>query len=532
MSDRFKEFGYEITTDPTFMDKQNAITPELRMELEPLHHQIEKQKGSKKSIAKLLKLIKKYPRNPQLKNYLTVAYNLRGDRKKTQEINRWIISEHPDYLYGKLNLAAEYFENKEYEKMTEAMGELMEINDLYPDRKVFHLAEVTGFYRMSIMYFTAIGNLEAAESRYKIIEEIAPDHPDTMDALRHMMSVRMEANQKRWEEEEKAKIKVETASAVNEPQTTKKPNFANEEINLLYENGLLIEKAILRKILSIPRETLISDLKSTLHDMLARYEYFKSYADSNDYDEETMSFGIHSWYLLGELKAEESLDAVLNVLRQGEEFLDFWFGDFLTECIWEPLYYIANTQPEKLKQFVLEPAIYTYARSEIFKVMKQIALHQPERENEVLLWFKDVAHAYTLINKEANIIDSDAIAFLVCEIISINGVGLLPEIEKLFELGYVSENICGSLKDVQKDIGEPPKIDFNAKLLNTYDRYEKITTTWAGYTEEEDDDDDLPDIDFPPVTEVFPELINPKVGRNDPCPCGSGKKHKKCCLNK
>ncbi|MGO1367976.1 MAG: SEC-C metal-binding domain-containing protein [Senegalia sp. (in: firmicutes)] len=23
-----------------------------------------------------------------------------------------------------------------------------------------------------------------------------------------------------------------------------------------------------------------------------------------------------------------------------------------------------------------------------------------------------------------------------------------------------------------------------------------------------------------------------KVGRNDPCPCGSGKKHKKCCLNK
>ncbi|MBC8391880.1 MAG: SEC-C domain-containing protein, partial [Deltaproteobacteria bacterium] len=24
----------------------------------------------------------------------------------------------------------------------------------------------------------------------------------------------------------------------------------------------------------------------------------------------------------------------------------------------------------------------------------------------------------------------------------------------------------------------------------------------------------------------------PKVGRNDPCPCGSGKKFKKCCLKK
>ena len=25
---------------------------------------------------------------------------------------------------------------------------------------------------------------------------------------------------------------------------------------------------------------------------------------------------------------------------------------------------------------------------------------------------------------------------------------------------------------------------------------------------------------------------NMKIGRNQPCPCGSGKKYKKCCLNK
>ncbi|MHC5088906.1 MAG: SEC-C metal-binding domain-containing protein [Planctomycetota bacterium] len=25
------------------------------------------------------------------------------------------------------------------------------------------------------------------------------------------------------------------------------------------------------------------------------------------------------------------------------------------------------------------------------------------------------------------------------------------------------------------------------------------------------------------------KLDQPKVGRNDPCPCGSGKKYKKCC---
>jgi preprotein translocase subunit SecA len=32
-----------------------------------------------------------------------------------------------------------------------------------------------------------------------------------------------------------------------------------------------------------------------------------------------------------------------------------------------------------------------------------------------------------------------------------------------------------------------------------------------------------------PARETFVRL-SPKIGRNDPCPCGSGKKHKKCCL--
>jgi preprotein translocase subunit SecA len=31
------------------------------------------------------------------------------------------------------------------------------------------------------------------------------------------------------------------------------------------------------------------------------------------------------------------------------------------------------------------------------------------------------------------------------------------------------------------------------------------------------------------VAKAKPVKIAPKVGRNDPCPCGSGKKYKQCC---
>ena len=54
-------------------------------------------------------------------------------------------------------------------------------------------------------------------------------------------------------------------------------------------------------------------------------------------------------------------------------------------------------------------------------------------------------------------------------------------------------------------------------------------------------DDEL-DEDYNFLSNKFPEEMfpfdepyirpEPKVGRNDPCPCGSGKKYKKCCLNK
>ena len=34
------------------------------------------------------------------------------------------------------------------------------------------------------------------------------------------------------------------------------------------------------------------------------------------------------------------------------------------------------------------------------------------------------------------------------------------------------------------------------------------------------------------ITTPTTKRVKPKVGRNDPCPCGSGLKFKKCCLKK
>ncbi len=45
---------------------------------------------------------------------------------------------------------------------------------------------------------------------------------------------------------------------------------------------------------------------------------------------------------------------------------------------------------------------------------------------------------------------------------------------------------------------------------------------------EPDKPEDISDLEIL-LNPAKPKIVEEKVGRNEPCPCGSGKKHKKCC---
>jgi len=519
MTRRYKSFSYEITTDPEFLNKKFGITPELFRQFETLHHKA--LKGDDKIIERLILLIEKYPQVPHLKNYLSVAYKNSGRMEKALEVNRWLLKEHPDYLFGKLNLAFEYYNKQQYDKIPEVVGNLMEIQDLYPERDCFHMSEVTSFNKLAILYFCATGNLKAAESRYEILQEIASEHPDTEEIFPYLMKARMEAAQNRMEEENRTRISVKTISHNKAIQRVTEPDFKNKEIDWLYENGLRIEKEKLKVILSLPFNSLVSDLTLILKDAILRYEYHKRLAATSEkFQEELMSFPIHAIYLLGELKAYESLKDILGTLQQGEDFIEFWYGDFMTSGLWEPIYYLSENNLGTLKDFVLTPNVWTYARSEISCCVSQIGLHQPNRKDEIIEWFRDVFNHLAGASLEDEIIDSDFIGLAISDVLDLRAKELLPEIKRLFDLGYVNSGICGDFNEVEREIFEPGKDFYKKELLNIFDRYHEITTTWYYYT-----GDDQPSGSLNETIKT-----EKKPGRNDPCPCGSGKKYKKCCL--
>ncbi len=529
MNDQFEMSGYKISTNPDFMDKQNHLTTPLKWELDKLHPLI--KKGNTSIIRKLIHLIERYPKNPQLKNYLSVAYGSMGNEAKAVEVNNWILKEHPDYLFGLLNKAYQLIVDNKPEGVPDILGQNMELKSLYPHRDEFHLAEVTGFYKLTVFYYTALNDFEQAETRLEILSSVAPDHPDTEAASKHLMGERFEFGMRQLVKD--ADNNVNVPSVEKSLQTKERPIFNHPELEWLYQFDSNIESEKLMAILALPRETLIEDLKTILNDIVCRYEYFRGLDDRGMLKEEHCFFGLHAVYLLGELEAEEALDSLLETFKYDSDFLHFWYYDLFVETFWDPLLRMGKNQIDKLKNFVLTPNLDTYAKAEIVATLAQISFHYPERREEVIEWFKSIMIHFTQLKPDSGIIDNDQIALMISHAMDIQAVELIAEIKQLFDLRYVSEGITGSFKSVKNDIERVPGYSCKNELLNIYEQYDELN----GDGNENDYNPPGKELDLFGANESPKEIIKPvipsiNIGRNDPCFCGSGKKYKKCCLNK
>ncbi len=523
MENRYKLVGYNITTEPKYNNQKYGVTPELEKQMETLYLE-STDKNNKKIIDKLTQLIIKYPLIPILKNYLSIAYNVRGNHEKADEVNKWILSEHPDYLFAILNAANKCIEDSELERVPEILGETLELKDLYPGRDLFHVAEVTGFFKVVIRYYAKIGDYDLAENRLEVLKGFAPDHPDTKHAEMILFHEKMKLGYKLLEQENKERIVPKIIKSVPTISIESAPLFNHPQIENLYQFGLRIPQEKLKEIIALPRQTLIEDLERVLLDAEYRYEYFIE----KEYDEETHSFILHALFLLMEIEAEECLPKVLCFLENDYELIDFYLGDHKTTTLWQCIYKLGFNQIEVLKQFLIRPGIDTYSKTATSEMLCQVFLHAPERKEEILKVYYDVFKTFSNANIDDNLIDSDFLGLSISDTIDCNFHELLPVIKELYDKQYVHLGISGSYEDVEKEFSLAINNEVKRELINIFELYDEIITTWSGYTSEEVYEEDYEDdYDFP--EKQLPAVSN-KIGRNEPCPCGSGKKYKKCCL--
>lgn len=546
LPNHLKRLAYKISFEP--LKEIDEETSDLNYQL------LQDANNSKRGIVeKLKKYVADHPDDPVYKNYLYIAYKMQGRNEEARDILHKTIDLHPDYLFGKLNLAGEYLYAEEYEKIPELLGEFMEIKALYPERDEFHLTEVMSFFRIAVHYFIEIKEWEQAKVRLEIMEKIDPENPSVENMNKRLSAKMLAANVERMQADLEKEISVDTYPKVEYPATKVAPALQHELLRVFYTHATEdFPTKWIDQIMVLPRETLIQDLELIVEDASRRYDWFYNKYEEFVYEEQ--EFSVHALYFLAALNARESLPVILNLLRQGEERVEYWFSDSLEELFIEPLYLLGESQLELLKEFVLESHLFSMVRLLISKVVAQIVFHQPDRRGEVIAWFREVFQYHLDHPEEDGIIDTQFIGWTVYETVEASLTELSPLIKKLWDKGWIPETYMGPLDGIIKLLKDPiedyDKMPMPENIHEFYSAEYLDRRVEREFTEEEmeesrrllasmKDDDPMMEsliealgVNLPENNNSRPKTViaKPKVGRNEPCPCGSGKKYKKCCI--
>jgi hypothetical protein len=313
----------------------------------------------------------------------------------------------------------------------------------------------------------------------------------------------------------------------SEKQTVENPVFVHHEIYSLYEFDLSIPHVFFENILVLPRETVIADLEHVILDGIYRYHYFEQLQKCGTIGEDRLTFPLHAIFLLSELRASESLNIILKFLSLDAEFLVFWLGDHKTETLYEPLYYLGENQLDLLKLFMYKPNVDPYIKTSVLTAVQQVYFYQPHRKNEVISWYRDILNFYISKISDPAINDSELLAFIIADIVNLHDKRLLAGIEQLFQITYISEEICGSIQEI-RSMFERGGYAYESKrdLLNILNRYLGFSGTFLPEIKREHE---IKRKKFPKLPINFEQNQYTKVGPNDLCPCGSGSKFKDCC---
>lgn len=237
--------------------------------------------------------------------------------------------------------------------------------------------------------------------------------------------------------------------------------------------------------------------------------YHYVYGDVSD-DEAKEFFGvIHAWKALSELAVPEAKTLFQNLILAIDDSLVFddWI---LVEFRKLMVPYRAGMFAESVK-IIEDENINEWIRIEYLELVRDMLDHGEA----------GVAEVNPLLAK----------LFASCQVSTINAfvIGICTDnhltehydaIAQCYDKGLVDIDHLGDLEDVEIAFGMRTERETEKELTETQKQWQAVMQSV----------DKMPDYDEPtPMPFVNEEE---KVGRNDPCPCGSGKKYKKCCMSK
>ncbi len=240
-------------------------------------------------------------------------------------------------------------------------------------------------------------------------------------------------------------------------------------------------------------------------------------------DESLLLFrGLH---ILGAARDQEAYQPLLRLLRRPFDEVDNLLGDAITENLAKIVTGMFDGDSEALLALIMDRSIDGFIREALLGAATFLTWErriEGGRFREFLVRFHEVRPAE----------DSNASWAGWVQAIALLGMrDLVPLAHGAFREGRISDEWTDR-DQFDNDIAEAERApdDIERFTQNHLGYIEDVLTSLDFFGSSEDElGEEAPWTDFYSADEP---VRNPwrHVGRNDPCPCGSGKKFKKCCL--
>lgn len=211
---------------------------------------------------------------------------------------------------------------------------------------------------------------------------------------------------------------------------------------------------------------------------------------------------VHAWRILSEIAAKDAIEPLI------ERFDDYYTSDWAYDELPKIIAAIGGVNfLDKITDHLFDKSKDEFSRMMAAEILKEISISHIDKANECI----DIIVS-CLDGSEMEFEDFNAM--LISLLVDLQAVSKIDNIRSAFEENRVNIRFTGDIEDAEIRLGLRERRD----------------TPPPSFLPDFEDMIFLHEEHCPVCNDSRNPAISIKIGRNDPCHCGSGKKYKKCCL--
>ena len=226
-----------------------------------------------------------------------------------------------------------------------------------------------------------------------------------------------------------------------------------------------------------------------------------------DPDSDEVWAPLHAWRTLAQLRAATAVDAIIDTFYT----IDDWDQDWQQNEYPTVMAMIGPPAIPALRAYLVDEQNGLWSRITAAEALGKIGQQYPESRDECAAILSDQLSQHQRQDPIQN-------AFLISTLTDLKAIEAIGPMESAFKAGDVDLSVQGDWEEVQIDLG------LLKKRLTPLPEYGWIPDKYIPMAKM---------VRSGPLGQQLARAsVEPdpwkNVGRNDPCPCGSGKKYKKC----